>query len=61
MAQTTYSPGDLVKITSGGPVMTVLKSGNGTVQCIWFNTPLSKYSELTLPGSVLVKQAPFGS
>ncbi len=61
MAQVIFNPGDLVKLSSGGPVMTVSKVANGVVKCIWFNTTLSKFSELTLGANVLVKQKPFGS
>ena len=61
MAQVIFNPGDLVKLSSGGPAMTVSKVENGVVKCIWFNPTLSKFSEATLPSNVLVKQSQFGS
>ncbi|WP_108178826.1 DUF2158 domain-containing protein [Phreatobacter oligotrophus] len=36
----TYSVGDLVRLKSGGPTMTVERvDDDGMVQCLWFPTP----------------------
>ena len=61
MTQPPFNPGDSVKLISGGPVMTVSKVVNGSVKCVWFNTSLSTYNEVTLISTLLIKQAPFGS
>ena len=34
---TTFSTGDIVRLKSGGPKMTVLESGGEQVQCKWFD------------------------
>jgi len=61
MAQVIFNPGDLVKLSSGGPVMTVSKVTNGLASCVWFDATLSKYADITLPVALLVKQALFGA
>ena len=33
----TFTPGDVVRLKSGGPKMTVLESDGEQVQCKWFD------------------------
>jgi len=34
---TDFAPGDIVRLKSGGPKMTVLSLENGSVTCKWFD------------------------
>lgn len=61
MAQPTFSPGDIVKLISGGPLMTVVKMTGNVVQCIWFNPTSNQYAETIIAVNILVKQTPFGN
>ncbi|MET0395118.1 MAG: DUF2158 domain-containing protein [Chitinophagaceae bacterium] len=56
MAQNTFNPGDVVKLNSGGPAMTVSRVDNGVVRCVWYNEAQSKFEDLRLAQTVLVKQ-----
>ncbi|MFC6999560.1 DUF2158 domain-containing protein [Rufibacter roseus] len=37
MEKENFKEGDLVKLKSGGPVMTIASSGMGMAACVWFN------------------------
>ena len=36
MASQEFIPGDVVRLKSGGPDMTVSKTGDGAAECQWF-------------------------
>jgi uncharacterized protein YodC (DUF2158 family) len=40
-----FKAGDLVRLNSGGPLMTVLRSAGGYLECGWFDEDHRNYSE----------------
>lgn len=61
MMQNLFNPGDVVKLGSGGPAMTVSKIINGIATCIWFNETSARFEDIKIAQSLLVKQTPFSN
>lgn len=72
MAQTIFNQGDVVKLISGGPVMTVSNVAQGIVKCVWYDGYANKFDHITVSPMVLTKttvltpggpggKSPFGS
>jgi uncharacterized protein YodC (DUF2158 family) len=59
MAQSSFSPGDLVKLSAGGPVMTIAKISGGIAKCVWFNEARGKFEDLLISETLLVRQSAF--
>ncbi|MBS7564759.1 DUF2158 domain-containing protein [Mucilaginibacter sp. Bleaf8] len=55
MAQVIFNPGDVVKLVSGGPAMSVSRPANGLVVCVWYDEQAKKFDHITLSPSVLIK------
>lgn len=55
-----FSPGDRVRLKSGGPVMTVESVVDGLVHCLWFDgkSPSQKVVGHGFPEAVLEKFDP---
>ena len=48
-----FEPGDIVQIKSGGPLMTVVKTDESGVLCLWFNEATGEVRTATIPTIVL--------
>ena len=50
---TTFEPGNIVQIKSGGPIMTVVSVGDSGVHCLWYGETTDDIRTATLPPVVL--------
>ncbi len=57
---TTFNAGDVVRLKSGGPKMTVLAENNQTIECQWFdrNGKLHKDSFQTVMLDAFIPRPP---
>lgn len=71
MAKPTFNQGDVVKLISGGPIMTVSNVAHGIVKCVWYDDYAKKFDHITVSPMILTKttalipggpggQSPFG-
>jgi uncharacterized protein YodC (DUF2158 family) len=61
MVQSIFNPGDIVKLSSGSPAMTVSKAENGLVKCVWFDETRAKFEQVVVSQALLVKQMIFNT
>ncbi|MDD7804256.1 MAG: DUF2158 domain-containing protein [Endozoicomonas sp. (ex Botrylloides leachii)] len=55
MSSSHIKPGDLVKLKSSGPVMTVGKQISGEFQCYWYDKTTKKIEKSNLAKEALIK------
>ncbi len=60
MIPNLYKAGDVVRLVSGGPSMTVAGTSNGVVKCVWYNEALSKIEVLRIAQALLTKPSILG-
>ena len=53
----SFSPGDVVQMKSGGPVMTVVSTDGDQVECHWFDEK-NKPQSSSFPAVILEKYEP---
>ena len=52
---TSFEPGNIVQLKSGGPLMTVVEVKGTDVTCLWFSEPAGDMRRLDVPAIALEK------
>lgn len=53
-----WNVGDVVKLKSGGPAMTVEKAEPGRITCLWFNHKDYSFGSILIEAGALAKAEP---
>lgn len=58
MSELIFKPGDVVRLNSGGPAMTVVDANERSVNCLWFDNNLELKQQSLRPAVLKVAEKP---